>query len=193
MDTSIAPPNLPAPRNESELVQQVGEWADRNFKDNRAPDYGIVEEVGEAVHCVLKKFQGIRGFEDHAFFLEKFGDCLADAMIYLADWSYLHNAIFRFGRNQHQLGNMTMDDERRIILHMLQGSASMLSFGPIYRAGTKIEAAEEGVYNMLAQRICTGVEYWANLYQIDIRWLVTATWQKVRQRDWVKNPATAGN
>jgi hypothetical protein len=172
------------PVTESELIQQVGTWADYNFGSIRIPEYGIVEEIGEAVHCVLKRRQKIRGFDQENIFMEKFSDAMADAIIYLADYCHVHGSFFKFMRNGAQPQEA---DERRIICHLLQAGAAMLSYEELHY-GTKVELAEQQVFNLMSQRICTGIEYWAFLYKLDLPLVVATTWTKVSQRDWKTNP-----
>lgn len=183
----LAKPIHQQPLDELQLIQQVGEWATKNFRDKRGAEWGIIEEVGEAAHCILKARQKIRGFDNHEFFLEKFSDSLADTIIYLADWCYMHEAFFRFGRNQMHPEPNDRANERRIATHLLNATAQMISFPEIF-PGDAIPRGEYEVYNMVAQRICTGIEYWAEIYLIDIRWMVAHTWAKVSQRDWIANP-----
>jgi len=178
---------LEQPIDEAQLIHQVGNWATKNFRDKRGPDWGIVEEIGEAAHCVLKHRQKIRGFEVEEFFMSKFADALADTIIYLCDWCYLHNAFFKFGRNQIHDLHPNAADERTVMVHLLQGAAQMLSF-PEILPGDKVPIVHEGLYNMAAQRICNGIECWAYMYDLDIRLIVAGTWAKVGQRDWNKNP-----
>jgi len=58
------------------------EWQQRNFPNNTdtEPLLGVVEEIGELCHAVLKQRQGIRIDEDH---LAALRDAVGDIMIYL--------------------------------------------------------------------------------------------------------------
>jgi hypothetical protein len=175
------------PINESELIYAVGKWAKYNFGYKRAPHIGVIEEIGEAAHCVLKRIQGIRGFDNEDVFMEKFGDALADGMIYLADWCSEHNTYFQFGRARSPV---TVDDQNKIMTHLLQAVAVITLQAdrePAERYDLKV--VQESEFNMAAQRICTGFEMWAQVYGLDLRILVAHTWAKVSQRDWKKNPA----
>lgn len=174
------------PLNEVQLIQQVGQWSDKNFRDLRGAEWGVGEEIGEACHCILKHRQKIRGFDKEEYFLEQFTDSLADTMIYLADWCYLRNTFFKLGRNQ--MVAPVHADERTVIIHLLQGAAQMFNFPEVF-PGDIIPPAHEGPYNMIAQRICNGVECWAKIYDIDLRMAIASTWAKVGQRDWKKNPS----
>lgn len=71
-----------------QLQREVGEWAEKNFGKQipTRPFLGVVEEVGELSHALLKKDQGIRGTaEEHDAGI---CDAVGDIMIYLADFCY---------------------------------------------------------------------------------------------------------
>lgn len=176
------------PLNEIALIQLVGAWADKNFGERRNAELGMVEEIGEASHCVLKALQRIRGFDTKEVFYNHFVDSLADTIIYLADYCHVHNCFFKFGRNLKEKVKLTDEDERRVITHLLQTAAAMMA-QPFHAPGSQIPAAEIGVYNVLAQRMCGGIEYWASIYNVDLPLAVAATWEKVSRRDWKANPA----
>lgn len=168
----------------------VGHWSLRNFEHRRAPELGIVEEIGEATHCVLKRIQGIRGFEKEEFFKKEFGDALADIIIYLSDWCYTYNSFFKFGRNMHESARrMDVDDQRKILRHLLQAADKALDIADRDTNERVFSATDESTFNMVAQRICNGCELWAQVYDLDLSFLVAATWEKISQRDWKKNPS----
>jgi NTP pyrophosphatase (non-canonical NTP hydrolase) len=66
------------------------EWQKRNFPTNTQmePLLGIVEEVGELCHAVLKQHQGIRINEDHEAAIK---DAIGDIMIYMLGYCNLLN------------------------------------------------------------------------------------------------------
>lgn len=183
-------PNPVQPIDEIQLIQQVGEWAERNFKDKREPEWGFIEELGEACHCRLKHFQKIRGFEDRNYFINELTDAFADMIIYLADWCCIHQSFFKFARNGITPARLTLEDERKIITHLLQGASQLTAFD-IMQPGQKIEPAEVGTYVGIAQRLCNGVEFWAQVYDINLSLAVAATWAKVTKRNWLDYPINA--
>jgi NTP pyrophosphatase (non-canonical NTP hydrolase) len=68
-----------------ETQREIKEWADRNFgqtviKYHVASFLGMVEEVGEIAHSILKMSQGIRG--TRAEHEEKIIDGIADLVIF---------------------------------------------------------------------------------------------------------------
>ena len=68
-----------------EIQQQQADWSFRNFgnQPSTQPLLGIVEEVGELSHAVLKRAQGIRTNEDHQAAID---DAVGDIVIYLMDF-----------------------------------------------------------------------------------------------------------
>jgi NTP pyrophosphatase (non-canonical NTP hydrolase) len=67
------------------IQEEQFEWSKANFgpQDPMLPLLGVVEEVGELCHAVLKRKQGIRMNEDHLA-MEK--DAIGDIVIYLMDY-----------------------------------------------------------------------------------------------------------
>jgi hypothetical protein len=74
-----------------EIIRHHGKWCEYNFPGKHDPLSGILEEMGEATHCLLKRFQGIRGFDNPAYFQPKFADALADMVVYMIHYAYLHD------------------------------------------------------------------------------------------------------
>ena len=83
----------------SELQAQVADWAAQNFgtsADGGDALLGVVEEVGELSHAVLKRKQGIRGTRaEHDAAIR---DAVADIVIFLLDFCAregidLHEAV----------------------------------------------------------------------------------------------------
>lgn len=67
-----------------ELQQQVKEWTEHNFPNTpkHRPLIGVMEELGEISHSILKMEQGIRNNQPHR---EKLIDGIGDLTIYLID------------------------------------------------------------------------------------------------------------
>lgn len=79
------------PLNFARLQSEVGEWSRRNFPDNEPidPFLGVVEEVGELSHALLKSKQGIRGTaEQHQLAVV---DAIGDILIYLSEFCGRNN------------------------------------------------------------------------------------------------------
>ncbi|MBW3545454.1 MAG: hypothetical protein KY428_07645 [Bacteroidetes bacterium] len=82
--------NTKTPLTFKQLQTENREWVMRNFGVSRPnatefwkPVLGVMEELGELSHALLKRSQGIRGsYEEHT---EKAKDAIADATVFLAD------------------------------------------------------------------------------------------------------------
>ncbi|SRR6266404_8351637 len=168
------------PNNELELIDQVSKWAAYNFSHKRDPAWGVVEEIGEAAHACLKKFQGIRGYDETRFHLD-FADSLGDAMIFLSDWCSLHQAYFKFNRNEKMV---MVEDHDAIMAHVLQCASAMFR----YPAMLTPTLNEGDVCSVVAQRVCTALEYWATFHKMDLKLITASVWIGVRKRDWIKFP-----
>jgi NTP pyrophosphatase (non-canonical NTP hydrolase) len=72
------------------IQTEVYIWSLNNFGDQPSinPLLGIVEEVGELAHSVLKKRQAIRVNEDHD---NNIKDALGDIYIYMCDFAAREN------------------------------------------------------------------------------------------------------
>lgn len=68
------------------LQEEQREWSLRNFGPHDAidPMLGLVEEVGELAHAMLKSKQGIRGTKEEHEAAAK--DSVGDILVYLADF-----------------------------------------------------------------------------------------------------------
>jgi NTP pyrophosphatase (non-canonical NTP hydrolase) len=70
-----------------EFQQEVLEWSKKNFGEDEDPFlrvFGMVEEVGELCHAVLKSKQSIRHVDDQRA-RDLIEDALGDIMVYMAD------------------------------------------------------------------------------------------------------------
>lgn len=69
----------------NELQEEVHQWSGSNFDqhDPINPLLGIVEEIGELCHAVLKRRQNIRMDEDHD---ANERDAIGDIVVFLCDY-----------------------------------------------------------------------------------------------------------
>ena len=82
----------------SDMQKEVYRWSTKNFGRPQIRFHvnsflGVVEEVGELAHCILKASQGIRGsFSEH---VDKAADAIGDIIVYLLDFTEGNKAIFK--------------------------------------------------------------------------------------------------
>jgi len=159
-----------------ELINEVGEWAEKNFGHKKHPVLGMVEEIGELSHCLLKRIQGIRGFDNPEHFRAEFTDALADTGIYLMHHCFCNGATFQFQCNDIIFNPDTYAvDHDEVISHILQELARMLRDGNAQRV----------------QMLAVLLTVLGNMEKVSFEDAVRATWEKVQKRNWVANPVDA--
>lgn len=179
----------PNKRTTSDLIQAVGEWADKNFT-YRGAHWGVLEEVGETAHCILKRAQKIRGYEVDEFFRAELRDAFADVMIYLSDFSYTRSAFFAFKRNQMTAPNHS--PEELIVTNVMQAVTSIFNHVAVEESEAPFSPAQVQVYNIMIQRLCSMMELWARHYGMDLEQITWEVWDaKVSKRNWKQNPKDA--
>lgn len=156
----------------NQLIQEISTWSKRNFAV-RVPQLGVLEEIGETAHCLLKRGQGIRGFDNDEYFKEQLADALADTAIYLLNNMGEKGFEFEYDPD-YVYGDSETDLELVSELAML--SANLLR--DINVPDMSIEILE--VLKSLGSRY--GIDFWQKLEE---------TWAKVSKRDWVANPKDA--
>lgn len=65
--------------------KELAEWQNRNFDKVSHEDclIGVMEEVGELSHAILKHKQKIRGYHDESKFIAEAEDAISDTIVYL--------------------------------------------------------------------------------------------------------------
>lgn len=174
-----------------DFIQAVGSWTVDNFQEKQAPLLGIIEEIGEACHCILKRLQGIRGYDNETKFREEIKDCFADATIFLASYASNRNSFFAFKRNLKEF-EKTSYPEEVIISHTLQSVCATMNFEQTTLNGSRPAEAEQNVFNVLCQRMLTSLEIWANYRGFDLEEITMETWARVSQRNWKKDTTSGG-
>ena len=153
------------------LTKEVGRWSLNNFGSLQNPWLGMVEEVGELAHCLLKRTQRIRGFDDPAFFLEQFKDALGDIGIYAANYAY--NEKFYHVQYPKAKPELTMDKHIANTIFWL--SELML-------VGETEEDYRVWFRNLLKEVSCVAI-----LEGLDLQEVITDTWLRVKMRNWKEN------
>lgn len=166
--------------NPRETIREVGEWAQNQpWHPNHAPDYGVVEEVGELTHAILKHIQKIRGFEVVDFFRDKAKDALGDIMVYLSHWCYMKNCYYSVKENSY---NPNMEYRARLGQLTIYIS-QMLT----------VRSDDPAVYTTIATGIATVCSHIARDFGWDlVQDCLGPVWWKVQKRDWNKDSQNGG-
>lgn len=173
----------------SQLIEEIGSWSQNNFQDKQAPALGMIEEIGELCHGILKRTQGIRGFDEPVKFVNHIYDAFGDVMIYACNLAYNHGAFFCFSRNVQSPAVDLSRPDYFILSHLLQSVAAICNQETREIADRN---AEITIYNAMLQRFCTTMEVWAAQYSINLEDATRHTWNNiVLKRNW-KTDAEAG-
>lgn len=161
------------------------QWADRNFPGQKSihPFYGMVEEVGELHHAVLKLEQGIRVTEDHA---EGIADAVGDILIYTASFCTKHRvSLVHIWKFDSTLPDWTRDFP---LLWMTRALGDIA--GVLLRAHTREETVNPEDLLVPLNRIVHALHDFCRFRGLDMETLLFDTWDRVKKRDWQKNPRT---
>lgn len=144
-----------------QIQSEVGEWSRRNFPNN------------QPYHPLLGAIEEVEEYFD-AEDKPALEDALADSMIYLCDYCE------RSGLEMI-LGDHREDALGKLIHYHLKGEQG-IRYTPDQIKGLKQEALSAFIGTLL---------YRANAIDSDLVEITRSTWEKVRQRDWKKNPIDA--
>jgi hypothetical protein len=155
------------------LSQEVGEWSRRNFGNKQNPYLGMVEELGELAHCLLKREQGIRGFENPEFFREEFVDALGDIGIYAANFAFNNHINVQWpivGRSLPQ------NTQTRYIANAAYWLSQLMLTPEVE------EDLKRWLHHFLVEMALV-----AKLENLELEEIVCGVWQRVKVRDWKRN------
>jgi NTP pyrophosphatase (non-canonical NTP hydrolase) len=157
------------------FIEQVGTWTNKNFTYHN-PLQGLIEEFGEMTHCLLKRSQKIRGYDDPDKFQSEYADALSDFCIYAAHLAYLNPKVRTdYSLDTHQFYPKHQKETADLIVPKILRELAHLTDSPIPAGQLKI------VLNHVSQL--------AFLEGFDLRDITFSTWEKiVSKRDWTKTP-----
>jgi NTP pyrophosphatase (non-canonical NTP hydrolase) len=164
-----------SPQRLNALANEVGEWA-KQFKVHDS-GLGFLEELGEIARAILKHKQGIRGYDDEAFYLKKLADGIGDAVIYLSHFCYIHKFPFASG---------TMAFENIDPFHSVESAMQILAMCAADFLGAERSSQASAIVDAME---CLATIAMRN--DLDFDDLIIKTWENVSKRDWIENPVDA--
>lgn len=171
----------------AELLPEVKEWATRNFPEVQRTDpfMGIVEELGEWSHVLLKSKQGIRapsgaGQWTAAEIRAAEQDAIADMTIFALDFLW-RNGLDGPGLAPEGIRRSVLEHHRRIAC-------------TIGRLADAIDIPDPVKSLMWMQIYVSELFYRLESYCVDRQWsylgIVNETWDRVKNRDWISSPSS---
>jgi len=160
-----------------DLQSRLYDWQIDNFgaMDSFNLALGVYEETGELAHAVLKRSQGIRGYDDLGKAADAIADALADAAIY---------ALNLASSRGHNIRSIALREKPR------QGGAEYYLTEITGRAASIVEYRGGG--SLIPVFLADLAEY-AESENIDFKEALFTTAEKVMQRDWNKNKTDGGD
>lgn len=170
------------------MIEERDEWIDHNFPNRSVPDpgeslMGMIEELGELTHAVLKSAQDIRG--SAVTHQNKMIDAVGDLTVYMLgvmSWAGMSNV----DPWQSTKGDFSDPITPRRLLQVLAKldlavAATQSSANPYSYKQEVIHYV--GVMVAFLIRFCQD-RHW------DYDEIVNRVWDAVKERDWIKYPDT---
>lgn len=201
----------PLMKTSREYQSEIGAWANHNFTYIDKVGFGIIEELGEYCHAILKSRQGIRrhvlkgglppmeriktspeGVKAQATadakkkqekLEEDLADCIADGMIFTLHWAEANETFISFEETRQYLRQNNEMIELDCIAMLLQCMSTMIRLQTNGIEGLGVEA-----FRGPSQRIFQNFAMLAKTRGWKWEPMLLATWTEVRKRDWIKYP-----
>ncbi len=174
------------------LSPQIGAWATQQF-DHGDARLGVLEELGEASHCLLKRIQRIRGFDKDDHFKAKLADAMADALVFMSNVTW---------KCSIELAEDPLDPRALaavITIQSCHGPKALL--GNAFEAASKLlqhddqyfcwvderpamSSMERSRIDYLCHSVLAAIAQFAAYYEINACDALTITWREVSHRDW---------
>lgn len=179
-----------------EYQREIDAWAKHNFTYIDKIGYGMIEELGEYCHAILKSKQGIRRLalrggvkvvaQEATFKWKKLEpllkDAIGDALIFTLHWAEANETFISFDEVETYIENWKDRSENHTIGMCLSVLAQLFFFAD------EKENRENNFCRTDAQRVFGNFALLAKSRGWDWKIILHAVWDKVSRRDWVKFP-----
>jgi hypothetical protein len=155
-----------------ELAAEVMQWAEANFNGKYNSYLGMTEELGELARCCLKRHQGIRGYDDDAFYLERYMDAVGDIGVYAGNFAVMEG--------------LTTDWPTSTVKPIREKRNHYFGLCSLYLSRLVVSTYYEDRGHSFAM-LFLSVDLLAQLEGFTLAEATNQVWQKVKQRNWVKN------
>jgi hypothetical protein len=162
----------------NEFTADVKQWTLRNFGNKQNPFIGMVEELGELSRCIIKRMQGIRGYENAEFFAKCYIDAIGDIGVYSANFAYRFEISAEWP-DVSKLWNITTHSE-----HIAHACRLLGNLGIHTSGGGALDAM---VLQSWFTKFLHEIDSLAILENSTLMVATTSTWAQVKNRDWTKN------
>lgn len=184
-----------------QIIFEVGEWSKRNFGEQvskhngevlgaRAPLFGMFEELGELMHCHLKRHQGIRGFDNPVFFETKRRDAVADILVYAAD--FVARSGISLSEDGYSLSWVSTEEPEceGELDSLLLGTVGWFSLLDVVLGDENYPSEVEHSADLSStfEEFLYDLRVYATHEKINLLEVLNEVWDTVQKRDWVNQP-----
>lgn len=154
----------------NEIQEELKVWTEYNFGHTtpEIPILGMIEELGELSHAILKEKQGIRQSD----FLSDKKDAIADLTIYILNYCNCKNITIDFYYAPRDIISLEVID-------ILQNISYNIS---------NINTEEIELDKLYMERILYYLRYICSIINVDFLTIVNKVWEQVKLRDWKTYP-----
>lgn len=178
------------------LIIEITEWANHNFPTMTPKKclLGMIEELGELSHAVLKMHQGIRG--TNAQFRAEIRDAHADMMIFFMHYLGLENQLPQW-THALDLANIKIRDTylpatQDNVIFYLAYSIQKIGFTTIFlEKENKDKDFGQNITALREDALYAFISNWyvfADISNFDAESNLRTIWGRVKERDWIKYP-----
>jgi hypothetical protein len=182
-----------------QIAKEVNKWSVLNFGVDNTKNtiLGMVEELGELAHAVLKGRQGIRHTPEEIAEMER--DAIGDISIYLFDFCGRTgvsvpdmeqvNRVGHLVAKEIEEDNNPLTPADEVVLQMPQAIAQIFQ---LYNAGI-FEKKNPSLFEEVTTRSTIGtfislMDDFSSKRGYNYLTIVNKTWDQVSNRNWVENP-----
>jgi NTP pyrophosphatase (non-canonical NTP hydrolase) len=175
------------------LQKEIYQWKLNNFGNKAGNGHqnllGVIEEIGELAHAVLKKEQGIRNNEEHNDLMkDAIGDIFIFLMNYLSDMGIEFDMPFVF----YDISVCDVRDEVNV-MNIYSTANDLVSFHSTMETFNMNFSCPPTKISVYSKMLVKELMFFCCCKSWDFEKIVIETWEQVKKRNWKENKINGVN